>query len=99
MITPLRDGMNLVAKEYCACNIEEDGVLILSEFAGCAHQLKLGALIVNPYDREQVADAVFQAVMMPVPEKKERMHKLRDLVREYDIYKWLDLFLDYDQEE
>lgn len=99
MITPLRDGMNLVAKEYCASNIEEDGVLILSEFAGCAHQLRIGALIVNPYDREQTADAIFQAVMMSGHERKERMHKMRNLIREYDIYKWLDLFLDYGQQE
>src|SRR5436305_11488609 len=63
-VTPLKDGMNLVAKEYCACRIEEDGVLILSQFAGAAEQLKLGALLVNPYDLEEMADTIFKALRM-----------------------------------
>jgi trehalose-6-phosphate synthase len=54
-VTPLKDGMNLVAKEYCACTIDDEGVLILSEFAGAAAQLGRSALLVNPYDMEGVA--------------------------------------------
>jgi trehalose 6-phosphate synthase/phosphatase len=61
LVTPLKDGMNLVAKEYCACSIEEECVLILSEFAGAAAQLQRGALLVNPYDIEGVADAIYRA--------------------------------------
>ncbi len=65
LITPLKDGMNLVAKEYCACSIEEDCVLILSEFAGAAAQLAGGALLVNPYDVRAVAEAIRVAHGMP----------------------------------
>jgi len=65
LVTPLKDGMNLVAKEYCACCVDkDDGVLILSQFAGAAEQLKPGAILVNPYDVEQVADAVFKVFCM-----------------------------------
>src|SRR5205823_6499125 len=60
-VTPLKDGMNLVAKEYCACCIDQNGVLILSHFAGAAEQLKRDALLVNPYDIEQVADTIWKA--------------------------------------
>jgi trehalose-6-phosphate synthase len=61
LITPLRDGMNLVAKEYCACQTDSDGVLIVSEFAGTADQLRNGSLIVNPFDREGLADTIHHA--------------------------------------
>src|SRR5439155_16724 len=60
-LTPLKDGMNLVAKEYCACRVDEDGALILSQFAGAAEQLKPDALLVNPYDVEQMADTIVKA--------------------------------------
>ena len=66
-ITPLKDGMNLVAKEYCACRIDEDGALILSQFAGAAEQLKPGAMLVNPYDIEQMADTIVKAFRMTQP--------------------------------
>ena len=59
LITPLKDGMNLVAKEYCASNTEQSGVLILSEFAGAASQLRKGAILVNPYNIEEVSDAIY----------------------------------------
>jgi trehalose 6-phosphate synthase len=68
LITPLRDGMNLVAKEYCACTVDDNGVLILSEFAGAARQLGKGALLVNPYDIEGTADAIYSAYIMPAEE-------------------------------
>jgi trehalose 6-phosphate synthase/phosphatase len=93
LITPLKDGMNLVAKEYCACSIEEDCVLILSEFAGAAAQLQRGALLVNPYDIEGVADAIHSAFHMDKAERRARMRRLRRSIREYDVFRWVDGFL------
>lgn len=93
LVTPLKDGMNLVAKEFCAANIDETGVLILSEFAGAAAQLQKGALLVNPYSAEGVADAIYKAFEMPRSERRAAMRKLRRSVREYDIYWWVDSFL------
>ena len=69
--------MNLVAKEYCACRIEEDGALILSQFAGAAEQLKPGALLVNPYDIEQMADTIVKAFRMSPAERTARMKRMR----------------------
>jgi trehalose 6-phosphate synthase/phosphatase len=92
LITPHKDGMNLVAKEFCACSLEEVSVLILSQFAGSADQLKRGAIMVNPYDVEQVADAIYQAIMMPTPERKSRMQKLRRIVKKENIFWWVDSF-------
>ena len=93
LITPLKDGMNLVAKEYCACSIEEDCVLILSEFAGAAAQLQRGALLVNPYDIEGVADTLRRAFTMSEDERRARMRRLRRSIRESDIFWWVDSFL------
>lgn len=94
MVTPLRDGMNLVAKEYCASNVGENGALILSEFAGAAAQFqRLGAFLVNPYDIEEVANALYAACQLPVLERKMRMHKLRENVRRNNISTWVDGFL------
>ncbi len=93
LVTPLKDGMNLVAKEFCAARIDENGVLILSEFAGAAAQLQRGALIVNPYDVEDVAEAIHHAFIMPDGERHQRMRKMRRSVREYDIFRWVDSFL------
>jgi trehalose 6-phosphate synthase len=93
LVTPLKDGMNLVAKEYCACNLAEKGVLILSEFAGAAAELQRGALLVNPFDREGVADAIYRAIHMPESERRERMGKLRRTIRQHDIAWWLNCSL------
>lgn len=93
LITPVKDGMNLVAKEYIACNIENNGVLILSEFAGAVAQLHRDALLVNPYDIEAVADALHRAFMMDEGERRERMRRLRAVVKRYDIYRWVEAFL------
>ncbi len=93
LVTPLKDGMNLVAKEYCACSIEEECVLILSEFAGAAAQLQRGALLVNPYDIEGVADAIYRAYTMSNEERRNRMRRLRRGVRECDIFWWVDTYL------
>ncbi len=94
LITSLRDGMNLVAKEYCASNVGETGALILSEFAGAAAQFqRLGAFLVNPYDTEEVAEALYAACRLPPLERKMRMHKLRENVRRNNISAWVDSFL------
>ena len=93
LITPLKDGMNLIAKEYCAANVKEDGVLILSEFAGAAAQFQPEAILVNPYDRDAAAEAIAESFHMPRPEKQRRMHVLRRKVCKTDIYWWVDSFL------
>ncbi|MDD3643434.1 MAG: trehalose-6-phosphate synthase [Candidatus Krumholzibacteria bacterium] len=93
LITPLKDGMNLVAKEYCAANTELTGALILSEFAGAAPQLQRGALLVNPYDIEEVAGALFRAWSMDAEERRERMNRMQQTIQRYDIYWWVDSFL------
>jgi trehalose 6-phosphate synthase len=93
LVTPLKDGMNLVAKEYCACNIEEEGVLVLSSFAGAAAQLSRDALLVNPYDIEGVADALHRAFHMTKAERQARMRRMRRQIREYDVFWWVDAFL------
>jgi len=93
LVTPLKDGMNLIAKEYCASSIEENCVLILSEFAGVAAQFQKGALLVNPYDKEGVADAIHKAVNMLQDERRQRIKRLRASVKKQDIYWWVDSFL------
>lgn len=92
-VTPLKDGMNLVAKEYCACNIDEKGVLILSEFAGAAHQFYQDAILVNPHDIEGTAKEIYRALTMPVEEKNQRMRNLREIVKKKDVFWWLNSFL------
>ncbi|MFZ5493416.1 MAG: alpha,alpha-trehalose-phosphate synthase (UDP-forming) [Pseudomonadota bacterium] len=94
LVTPLKDGMNLVAKEFCACSVDRDGVLILSEFAGAAAQLQHGALLVNPYDVEATADAIHQACTLPAAERRRRMAALRRSVRRQDVFRWVNGFLD-----
>jgi len=93
LVTPLRDGMNLVAKEYCACNVNEDGVLVLSEFAGAAAQLQKDAYLVNPYDMEGIAKALNRAFHWDKEERRGHMANLRDNIRKNNIYWWVDSFL------
>ena len=93
VITPLKDGMNLVAKEYCACNAGGRGVLVLSQFAGAAAQLGKYAVVVNPYDIEQMADALFQAWTMEDQERRRRMRLIRRTLRAHDIYWWVNAFV------
>jgi trehalose 6-phosphate synthase/phosphatase len=93
LVTPLKDGMNLVAKEYCACSLQENSVLILSQFAGAAAQLGRAALVVNPYDVEQTADAIYNAFRMAAGERRYRMKQLRRNVRSQDIFWWVDSFM------
>lgn len=93
-VGPLRDGMNLVAKEYCACDIEERGVLLLSEFAGAAAQLQRHALLFNPHDIVGMAETMHAALVMPAEERQRRMQMLRRTVRKQDVFWWVDRFLE-----
>ena len=91
-IAPLKDGMNLICKEYCACNVDEKGILILSEFAGAAQQFYQNAILVNPHDTEGVARAIHRALNMPLKERNKRMRNLRENVKNKDIFWWLNSF-------
>lgn len=94
LVTPLRDGMNLVAKEFLAAQDPEDpGVLVLSRFAGAAEQLK-EALLVNPYDTEGTAAAIQLALQMPLEERRTRHEALMATIRRYDVHWWCDSFLE-----
>ncbi|MEL6725704.1 MAG: trehalose-6-phosphate synthase [Pseudomonadota bacterium] len=93
LVTPLRDGMNLVCKEFVMAQNEDDpGVLVLSEFAGAAEQLK-AALLVNPHDTRKLAEVIHLALTMPLEERQERWRALRDVVMEQDITWWRKNFL------
>jgi alpha,alpha-trehalose-phosphate synthase [UDP-forming] len=91
LVTSLADGMNLVAKEYIAAG-PDDGVLILSEQAGAADELQ-DALIVNPYDIEQLADKIKQALEMPKDERKQRIEKMRGFIAQHNVYEWAGRFI------
>jgi trehalose 6-phosphate synthase len=93
LVTPLRDGMNLVAKEYIACRTAETGALVLSEFTGAAEELG-SAFIVNPHDLDGLKDAVLRAVQVPAAEERRRMRSLRRRVRVHDIHRWTASYLD-----
>ena len=86
-VSSLHDGMNLVAKEFVAARDDEQGVLILSQFAGASRELP-EALIVNPYDADQCAQALHVALTMSAEEQRERMRLMRSLVREFNVYRW-----------
>jgi trehalose 6-phosphate synthase len=93
LVTPLRDGMNLVAKEFVASQDADDpGVLVLSRFAGAASELKT-ALQVNPYDLDGVADAIAQASTMPLAERKERWRAMMEILQRHDIEAWRRSYL------
>jgi trehalose 6-phosphate synthase len=87
LVTPLRDGMNLVAMEYVACRRDEVGAMILSEFAGAAERLD-GALVVNPYDADQMASTLAYAIDMSAVEQRSRMKRLRRRVRRWNVHTW-----------
>lgn len=92
LITPLRDGMNLVAKEYVAC-CRNKGVLVLSEFAGASSELS-EAYLVNPTDTEELADAIETSLQMPLEEQRERMAMMQQRLMDYDVVHWVNDFLD-----
>jgi trehalose 6-phosphate synthase len=87
VVSSLHDGMNLVAKEYIATKNDKDGVLVLSRFTGSARELDQ-ALLINPYDTEAFADILAMALDMDVAEREARMHRLRDIVKSNNIYRW-----------
>jgi trehalose 6-phosphate synthase len=87
LVTSLHDGMNLVAKEYLAARDDEDGVLVLSKFAGAAVELR-DALIVNPYDIEGVAEAIHQGLEMNRGDRRNRMQRMRRHLMENNVYRW-----------
>jgi trehalose 6-phosphate synthase/phosphatase len=92
LVTPVRDGMNLVAKEFVASRVDEDGVLVLSEFAGAAAEMHQ-AMLVNPYDLDDVAGAIRQALEMDRSERESRMTSLRERVKRQDIHRWVSDYL------
>ena len=87
LITPLRDGMNLVAKEYIACQVENEGVLILSEMAGAAAELN-EAIIINPVDNIEMAEAIFNALEMGTEEKHTRLERMKNRISNYNVFTW-----------
>ena len=92
LVTPLRDGMNLVAKEYAASRVDEQGVLVLSEFAGAADELT-DAVLVNPHDPEAVRRSILEAVDMRPKDAQERMIAIREQVAGSDVRHWATRFL------
>ena len=92
LVTPLIDGMNLVAKEFVACQRDDPGVLVLSEFAGAAEEL-FNALLVNPFDASSVADAIADALAMPANERAARMEPMRQRVMRFDAQAWAKSFV------
>jgi trehalose 6-phosphate synthase len=92
LVTPLRDGMNLVAKEYVACRIDGTGTLVLSEFAGAAQELR-GAILVNPHDLDGLKDAIREAVTLEPTDARARMRRMRQVIRRSDVHAWARSFL------
>lgn len=93
LITPIRDGMNLVAKEFVATRTDKKGVLILSEMAGASLELN-GAILINPTDKRTLAAAIIQALTMDEQEQTQRMQMMQDRIRVYDIFKWTEDYMD-----
>ena len=93
LVTALRDGMNLVAKEYVACRNDESGALVLSEFTGAADEL-VGAFLVNPHDIEGLKDTIMRAVTVPPAQARRRMRSMRRRVYEHDVAHWAATFID-----
>ncbi|NHF59428.1 bifunctional alpha,alpha-trehalose-phosphate synthase (UDP-forming)/trehalose-phosphatase [Flavobacteriaceae bacterium TP-CH-4] len=91
-LTPLRDGMNLVAKEYIATRTDKTGVLILSEMAGSANEMN-EALLINPNNFEQIADTIYEAINMPKEEQQHRNEQLQQRLRRYNVEKWAQSFM------
>ncbi len=92
LITPLKDGMNLVAKEFCASRIDNRGVLVLSEFAGAAAELRNGAVLVNPNDTEKLAEVIARALQMSESEQRVRMELMRSHIQSHDVFRWSESF-------
>jgi len=95
LITSLRDGMNLIAKEYVACKLDGSGVLILSKFAGAAEEMKERSVLINPYDIEETANKIKLALEFDEKEKVHNMLVLQEQVKQNDVFKWCKNFLNY----
>ncbi|GAB3199437.1 trehalose 6-phosphate synthase/phosphatase [Pontibacter aydingkolensis] len=93
LVTPMRDGMNLVCKEYVASKHDQTGVLILSEMAGASKELS-DALLINPNDINQMVEALHQALVMPVEEQKIHMKSMQESIKRYNIHHWVSMFMD-----
>lgn len=93
LVTPMRDGMNLVCKEYIASKLDQKGVLILSEMAGASKELS-DAIIINPNDIQQLVDAMLEALTMPEGEQKRRMSIMQESIKRYNIHAWVNLFME-----
>jgi len=93
LVTPVKDGMNLVAKEYVASNVGGNGVLVLSEFAGAATQLQHDALLINPYDIEGLAETIYKALTLDPTERRRRMSRMRRHIQRHDVFWWVKNFL------
>ncbi|NOU61530.1 bifunctional alpha,alpha-trehalose-phosphate synthase (UDP-forming)/trehalose-phosphatase [Marinifilum caeruleilacunae] len=92
LVTPVRDGMNLVAKEYVASRTNRTGVIILSEMAGVSKEMG-EALMINPNNTGEIAQSIYQALTMPLEEQRERMIYLQDRIKRYDVFKWSSEFV------
>ncbi|MEL7588659.1 MAG: bifunctional alpha,alpha-trehalose-phosphate synthase (UDP-forming)/trehalose-phosphatase [Prolixibacteraceae bacterium] len=92
LITPVRDGMNLVAKEYIACRVNKTGVMIISEMAGVAKEMG-EAIVINPNNESEIAEAIHQALSMPLEEQRERMEFIQQRIKRYDVFKWAAEFV------
>ena len=92
LVTPLMDGMNLIAKEYVACNPEGNGVLILSEFAGASHEL-FNSVMVNPYNNNEMTDAITKALTMPKLEQAQKIHSMLKRIKGYDSIYWAKSYI------
>jgi trehalose 6-phosphate synthase len=92
LLTPLHDGMNMVAKEFVAANVDMKGILVLSQFTGASREL-IDAIIINPYDISATANAIEFALKMPRKEREKRTQRLREHVEEYNVYKWVNDFI------
>lgn len=93
LVTPMRDGMNLVCKEYIASKLDSPGVLILSEMAGAAKELS-DAILINPNDINQIVDAIYTALTMPVEDQMVHISVMKDTLKRYNIHHWVKIFMD-----
>ena len=92
LVSSLQDGMNLVAKEYIACNVDEQGVLVLSRFTGAAAEID-DAILINPFNVDGVVAGLRRAVTMPAAERRARMRRMRRQLRRATIFDWLEAIL------
>ena len=95
LITSLRDGMNLIAKEYAACKLDGSGVLILSKFAGAVEEMKERSVLINPYDIEEIANKIKLALEFGEKEKVQNIKALQEMIKQNDVFNWCKNFLNY----